>query len=90
MEVVQTNKFKKAYRRFVKGQFAVINEEIRAVINNPALGKQKTGDLSWLRVHKFRRLGQLILLGYSVNYERDILELLDIGSHENFYRDLKR
>jgi hypothetical protein len=36
-------------------------------------------------------LGQLALLGYSVSDEGEvILTFVDVGSHENFYRDLKK
>jgi len=33
---------------------------------------------------------QLTLLGYSFDDGALVLELIALGSHENFYRDLKR
>jgi len=52
--------------------------------------KQKKGDLHFLRVYKFKMLKQLTLLGYSYEDGTLVLELIALGSHENFYRDLKQ
>ena len=89
MEVLQTNRFKKAYKKLHPNQLAEVNAAIETIINDPEIGEQKKGNLSWLRVYKFKVLGQLTLLGYSVEtVDRIVLTLVDIGSHENFYRDL--
>jgi hypothetical protein len=51
--------------------------------------------LSWLKVHKFKILGQLTLIGYSISGENDIqngdatLTFVALGPHENFYRNIK-
>lgn len=58
-------------------------------MDNPLLGEQKKGDLSFLRVHKFKMVKQLTLLGYSYEDGTVILDLLALGSLENFYRDVK-
>lgn len=63
---------------------------MREIIENPAIGEQKTGDLDFLRVYKLLMNNQLTLLGYSYENEMIILTLLALGSHENFYRDIKR
>ena len=86
MEINQTNRFKKAYKKLHSNQLAEVNEAIETIIKNPNAGEQKKGNLSWLRVYKFFVLRQLTLLGYSV--EGNTLTFVDIGSHENFYRDL--
>jgi len=89
VEVLQTNRFKKAYKKLHPNQLAEVNAAIETIINDPEIGEQKKGNLSWLRVYKFKVLGQLTLLGYSVEtVDRIVLTLVDIGSHENFYRDL--
>lgn len=87
MIVLQTNKFRKAYKKLTKNQLNDINLAIREVIQDPTIGEQKVGDLSWLRVYKFKCAKQLVLLGYFLNKEE--LTFIDLGSHENFYRDLK-
>ena len=56
----------------------------------PTVGEQKKGDLAFLRVHKFMMNKQMTLLGYSFNNGTLTLELMALGSHENFYRDVKR
>ena len=56
----------------------------------PTLGERKKGALTFLRVYKFKMNKQLTLLGYSFDDGTLILELMALGSHENFYRDIKR
>ena len=90
MEIIQTNRFKKAYKKLHANQLGEVNKAIGKIIKNPETGEQKKGSLSWLRVYKFKVLGQLTLLGYSVEKSGElVLTLVDIGSHENFYRDLR-
>ena len=90
MIIQQTNRFKKVYKKLHPNQLPCINEAIKSVIEDFTIGEQKTGDLSWLRVYKFKMLGKLALLGYSVDNESEIvLTFVDVGFHENFYRDLK-
>jgi mRNA-degrading endonuclease RelE of RelBE toxin-antitoxin system len=90
MEIIQTNRFRKAYKKLTKNQLTAVNEAIRIIVASPQIGEQKIGDLSWLKVYKFKCLGQLMLLGYSVDKGKIALTLIDIGFHENFYRDLKK
>jgi len=91
MTIIQTNRFKKSYKQLHKNQLIDVNKAIEAVIADVNIGEQKKGDLSWLRVYKFKTSGQLTLLGYMVNTNGEIvLTFVDIGSHENFYRDLKK
>ena len=59
-------------------------------MDDPLLGEQKKGDLAFLRVYKFKMVKQLTLLGYSYEDGTVILELIALGSHENFYRDVKK
>ena len=89
MEVIQTNRFQKAYKKLHSNQLIEVNKAIKTIIKNPYIGEQKKGNLSWLRVYKFKVQSQLTLLGYNIEKKGEIvLTLVDIGSHENFYRDL--
>ena len=89
MQIKQTNRFKKAYKKLQSNQLIEVNNAINEIINNPEIGKQKKGNISWLRVYKIIVLGQLILIGYSLEKNNEIiLTFVDIGSHENYYRDL--
>lgn len=53
------------------------------------MGELKKGDLAGVRVHKFHLISALHLLAYTYNDEQKTLTLHYLGSHENFYRDLK-
>jgi len=52
------------------------------------IGQEKKGTLRGVRVHKFHIDKQLFLLAYEVGEE--IMRLIMIGSHENYYRDLSK
>jgi len=88
MQVVQSNQFRKSYKKLYVNQLPEMNSAIKEIIANPSIGEKKQGDLSWLRVHKFKMLGQLTLIGYSM--ENETLTFIAFGPHENFYRDIKK
>ena len=89
MEVVQTRSFKQAVKKLTTKQKKELDEAVKIVMNNPYIGDQKKGDLNFLWVYKFHMNNQLTLLGYSYEDEIVTLNLLVVGSHENFYRDIK-
>ncbi|OFW97914.1 MAG: addiction module toxin RelE [Alphaproteobacteria bacterium RIFCSPHIGHO2_12_FULL_45_9] len=89
MQVVQTTKFRKSYKRLHENQRQELNKVLEAIISDPTLGEQKKGDLSWLRVHKCKIVNSLTLVGYHIDDGQLILTFVAVGSHENFYRDLK-
>ncbi len=88
--VVQTPGFKKVVKKLKANQKKSLDTAIRQLIENPNLGEQKKADLSFLKVYKFKMIKQLILLGYSFDSGNLALVLLALGTHKNFYRDLKR
>ena len=88
--VVQTPTFKKAVKKLKPSNKKELDTAIKSVMAEPTVGEQKNGDLSFLRVHKFKMNKQMALLGYSLNDGTLTLELMALGSHENFYRDVKR
>ena len=87
--VEQSTRFGKAKRRLPpKGQLA-LDGEVKKIVDNPLAGEMKTGALKGVRVVKFK-LGPLqLLLAYEFDDRRNVVELLDVGPHENFYRDLQ-
>ena len=89
-KILQTTSFKKAIKKLHKNQKADLDDAVRALMDDPLLGEQKKGDLSFMRVHKFNMVNQLTLLGYSYEDGSVVLELITMGSHENFYRDVKK
>jgi mRNA-degrading endonuclease RelE of RelBE toxin-antitoxin system len=88
--VLQTPGFKKTVKKLKANQKKDLDTAVKELMEDPDLGEQKKGDLSFLRVHKFKMNKQLTLLGYSFNDGTLTLELMALGSHENFYRDIKR
>lgn len=90
VNVYETNRFTKAMDKVPEQQLAIVEDEIDKVIDNPEIGELKKGDLSYLRVHKFRINGQQWLLGYSWQDDELELYLLGLGSHENFYTTMKK
>ena len=88
--VLQTPTFKKAVKKLKPNQKKELDAAVKELMAKPTLGEQKKGDLAFLRVYKFKMSKQLTLLGYSFDDGTLILELMALGSHENFYRDIKR
>ena len=88
-QILQTPTFKKTVKKLHKNQKTDLDNAIKELMKEPLLGEQKKGDLSFLRVHKFKMIKQLTLLGYSYQDGTVTLELMVLGSHENFYRDVK-
>lgn len=88
--VVQTPSFKKAVKKLKPSQKQDLDIAVKTLVQDPKLGEHKKGDLAFLRVYKFKMSKQLTLLGYSYEDGALVLELITLGSHENFYRDLKR
>ena len=89
-EVLQTPTFKKAVKKLNAEQKKELDIAVKSLMSDPILGSSKKGDLAFLRVYKFKMLKQLTLLGYSYQDGTVVLELMALGAHENFYRDIKR
>lgn len=89
IKIQQTNSFKKAYKKCHSNQLKEINKVIQKIIDNPAIGDKKIGDLADVFVYKTRILAQLILIAYSYKDRELVLTFIAIGSHENFYKNLK-
>ena len=87
--VQQSTRFGKAKRRLSPKDQLALDAEVRKIVNNPLAGEMKVGALKGVRVVKFK-LGPLqLLLAYEFNATRNVVELLDVGPHENFYRSLE-
>ena len=88
IKVQQSTLFRRAYKRLHPNQKADVDDAIAEIVNDPNLGEPKKGDLAGVFVYKFKCNGQLTLLAYE--YDEASRMLLLLGSHENFYRTLKR
>jgi mRNA-degrading endonuclease YafQ of YafQ-DinJ toxin-antitoxin module len=90
LKVFQSRQFAKAVKKLHSNQKSDLDKAVQLLIADPMIGDSKAGDLEGVRVHKFKIVNQLNLLAYSYEDEILTLTLLAIGSHENFYRDLKQ
>jgi hypothetical protein len=84
--------FKSPFRKFVKKQARpiqlVIEDEVDRIIDNPGLGTSKKGDLADFKTHQFSYRNQVYLMSYRLRESE--LGFFTVGTHENFYRELKR
>ena len=90
MEVNQSNFFKNAYKKLHKNQLLLVNKNIKMIIDDPETGELKIGDLHVIRVHKFKLQNHLYLIAYDYKEMSDLLYLIAIGEHENFYDKIKK
>ncbi|MCU4495785.1 type II toxin-antitoxin system RelE/ParE family toxin [Acinetobacter ursingii] len=90
MNIQQSPLFERTVKKLTKQQKRDLDIAVQAICQTPTIGEAKVGDLAGVSVYKFKMDKQLVLLAYSVNDETVTLYLLKLGSHENFYRDLKR
>ncbi len=90
MKLIATPRFLRETKKLHPAQKAALDEAVRAIAANPETGDMKRGDLAGVRVHKYHLGTHLSLLAYRIAPEEAAIKLLSFGSHENFYRDLKR
>lgn len=87
MTIYQSRLFEKKVKKLSKAEKDALDREVRNIAENPNIGEEKKGDLKGVFVHKFKLKTNLYLLAY--RKAGTDLELVMIGSHENYYRDLK-
>jgi len=88
MKIYQSRSFENKVRKFNEKEKYELDNEIKQIIQNPLVGTEKKGDLRGVFVHKFSLQNQQYLVSYRFIKEES-LELIMIGPHENYYRDLK-
>jgi mRNA interferase RelE/StbE len=87
MKIIQTRSFERKVKRFSKQEKMTLDKQILIIAENPTVGAEKKGDLGGVYVHKFKINNTQYLLSY--RFTGADLELIMIGPHENYYRDLK-
>ena len=88
MKILQSRSFERKVKKFSKRQTLQLDEQVKIISENPAIGTEKKGDLRGISIHKFKIQKTQYLLAYRLVAED--LELIMIGPHENYYRDLKK
>ena len=87
MKIIQSRSFERKVKKFSKQEKNELDKQILKIAENPSVGTEKKGDLRGVYIHKFKIRRSPYLLSYRPI--RDNLELIMIGPHENYYRDLK-
>ncbi len=87
-KISQSPAFGRKVKKLKPQEKKSLDDAVLDIIQNPNMGQQKVGDLSDVFVYKFKINKQLILLAYTVTPSE--ICLIAMGSHENFYRDLKK
>jgi mRNA-degrading endonuclease RelE of RelBE toxin-antitoxin system len=90
MIVKQTGIFKRQVKKMHPQEKTALDEAVQQIIADPAIGEMKVGDLAGIQVFKYKHKVQLYLLAYAYLEKELVLTLIEHGTHENFYRDLKR
>lgn len=86
--VQQTNVFLRAYKKLHSNQKDAVDQAVADIVRDPSSGDAKKGDLAGVYVYKFDCVKQQFLLAYE--FDPKTRTLLLVGTHENFYRNLKR
>ncbi len=87
MKIYQSGLFRRKLKKFSKKDKAILDQEVKSIMENPAIGVEKKGDLKGIFIHKFKIGTTQYLLAYRI-FDGD-LELVMLAPHENYYRDLK-
>ena len=88
MRIFQSRSFEKKVKKMSKSEKDALDREIKRIAEDQSLGEEKKGDLKDVFVHKFKLKTTQYLLAYrKVGGD---MELVMIGPHENYYRDLKQ
>ena len=87
MKIYQSRLFEKKVKKMTKTEKEALDREVRNIAENINIDEEKKGDLKGVFVRKFKINTNLYLLAY-IKCGAD-LELVMIGSHENYHRDLK-
>lgn len=88
--IVKTRRFTRTVKRMQPNMLAATHEAIATIAKNPSVGREKKSDLEFFFVYKYHVLDVQYLLAYLIDEEAKEIALVAVGTHENFYRDLKR
>jgi hypothetical protein len=87
MKIIQSRSFERKVKKFTKREKSKLDEQVRRIMDIPLIGSEKKGDLRGVYVHKFKIQTVQYLMAY--RFVSEDFELVMIGPHENYYRDLK-
>ena len=87
MKIFQPRSFERKVKKFTKQEKVSLDKQVKKIAENPSIGTEKRGDLRGGFVHTFKTKTLQYFLAY--RFVGDDLELIMIGFHENYYKDLK-
>jgi len=88
LKIIQSPLFYPTIKKLRKNEKQLLDNQIKKIINNPNIGIQKKGALKEIFIYKFKIHTLQYLLAYRKN--KDCIELIMIGPHENYYKDLQK
>ncbi len=88
VHVLQSAAFARSYKKLHHNRRLDVDAAVEKIVQDPMVGEPKRGDLAGTYVYKFKSQTQLMLLAYE--FDPQTRHLLLLGSHENFYEQLKR
>ncbi|MDA3938369.1 MAG: type II toxin-antitoxin system RelE/ParE family toxin [Spirochaetia bacterium] len=87
MKIYQSRSFKNKGKKLTIKEKNELDTAIKEIIENPLLGTEKKGDLKDIFIYKFKINSAVYLLSYRIIDNG--IELIMLGSHANYYRELK-
>ena len=90
MQIKQTGTFKRAVKKLNRKEKQTLDTAVKTIVKNPDLGQMKKGDLAGVQVYKYKHSTQQFLLAYQFIKDELVLTFIKLGTHENFYRDIKK
>jgi hypothetical protein len=93
LAILVTPTFARAIKKLHPKDKLIVDKAVKAIAIDPSIGEEKKGDLAGIFVPKVKINKQEVLLAYRLDPDKisplSVL-LLSLGSHENFYTELKR
>jgi mRNA-degrading endonuclease YafQ of YafQ-DinJ toxin-antitoxin module len=89
IRITSSTSFNREVKKLHINEQLLVEQAVNEIATSPSVGKAKIEDLTGIYVYKFRAVGRTLLIAYAFLSE-DWIQLIKVGSHENFYRDLKR
>ena len=87
--VTPSSHFTRQFKKLHSNEQLLVERAIDVIAGSPAIGRPKVQDLTAIQVYKFHAVGRMLLIGY-IFLAEDWIQVIKVGPHENFYRDLKR
>jgi len=87
MKIYQSRTFENKVKKLSRQEKEILDDKIKRIAEDPLIGEEKKGDLRGVYVYKFKIKSIQYLLSYRMI--KAGLELIMLGPHENYYRELK-